>query len=134
MSRPTALSEVREVDFVLEDNRKDKTEEQTTFKLKSLKGKRRDEVRDRQFYNAKVIPGAIEGQVEMRLSDYNAANRLAAYYGLVGWENFQRANGDDIRFPGKGAACIEHLGDDDVQEIGERIREISELTEEETKN
>jgi len=128
MGKPHALSEIREVEFVLEDNQDD--DDKVTFTLKSLRGKHRDVVRDRTRENAKVIGD----QVHAVIADYMAANRLAVQFGLVGWDGLERGDGSAVKFPGKGMAAVHELDDDTLQELGEEIRRISELTGDEAKN
>lgn len=133
MARPTALAELRTVPYVLEDNRDDPEADRTTFSLRSLRGTQRDRVEERALENAVIKTGG-SGEAELRLSDYLASCKLAAEFGLVGWENLQRADGTVVEFPGMGSRAVQCLPGEVLQELGEEIRRLSELSQADRKN
>jgi len=127
---PIALDPKATFDFVLEDDRKQKPEERTTFTLRGLTVGEEAKVADSMISS---IPGAEE------LSFRSGTHQLTVLrYGLRGWKNFNDSGGKKVAYEiGKNHPrhvtddCLDRLLPRHRTELVSAILERGSVTEEE---
>lgn len=131
MSRPKALREVTQFDYVLKDNKDDDPEEQVHFTLTGLTGRDRAAVRQ-------LLLGSSDGKTADLAAAYEASEAAVAM-GLKGWtDNYtsedKAGNDVEVKWPGNGRKALKLLPEATVQELSLEIMKASELAEDERGN
>ena len=127
---PIALDPKATFEYVLEDDRKLKPEEQTTFTLRGLTVGEEAKVADSMISS---IPGAEE------LSFRSGTHQLTVLrYGLRGWSNFGTSDGKQVLFESTKSNprhvtddCLDRLLPKHRTELVNAILERGSVTEEE---
>lgn len=132
---PLAIDPMGTKEYVLKREQKKPADNQTRFKLKNLTA------RERAFIDDNMSQFTADGRV---LLNSNLTAIRALECGLVGWENFKDAKGNQIQFikePPKDwdakkvfTMPWDYLSREDRQELADAIKEMGQLTENEIKN
>lgn len=113
-----ASGKLTESTYIIEEDRDD--EEPTTFKLKPMDG---------QQYMGVMAEGNLDNDGMMSFSERTMKQTLR--YGLVGWDNFNDAEGKAVKF---SRMNFGRLPVTVLTELFSEIINISSLSEEDSKN
>ena len=126
---PVAVNLGGQYEYVLEEEKKSDPKDQTIFLLRPLKWKELSEIQDRTGYltqsgEFRALAGTITTQTVIA--------------GLVGWSNFNDAQGQPVEFKKNGGVChmdnLDLLAPDHLNELCNAISERGFLTRQEVKN
>jgi len=117
---------LNKVPYILECDKDQPVEKQTTFYIKPLSAKQSASLQDSMKFS-----GSGEGA---SMTNIGSNTLEMVKIGLVGWENFKDEVGNEIKFLKDMDANLDRLAVSYRYELAGKIMELSNLSEPEAKN
>jgi len=117
---------LNKVPFILECDRDEPEEKQTTFYIRPLSAKQSATLQDSMKFSG------VGKEATMQNIGSNTLDMVRI--GLVGWDNFKDEEGKDIKFLKDMDANLDRLAVTYRYELAGKIMELSNLGDEEVKN